>query len=70
MLSEEYCFSRLLCSNWHFKASAKSRHNRAINATSGLSHFVYKIEFREAHSRVIANSLGVHDIYKESKLQI
>ena len=28
--------------------------NRAINSTSGLSHFVWRIEFREAHLRVIA----------------
>ena len=33
------------------------RHNQAINATSGLSHFVWKIEFKEAHLRVIANTL-------------
>ena len=32
--------------------------NRAINATSVLSHFVQEIKFREAHLRVIAILLG------------
>ena len=39
--------------------------NRAINATSGLNHFVKEIKLREAHLRVIANPLAVINLHTE-----